>query len=235
LDVPDQEIQDLSAQANDLSIETLLDYVDFMSAGDEAVACSPNPRFSLEAALVRLSLLPKSLPVAALVERLERLEAKLTTPGGQSTGPRPSESARAVVPAGAERASAPREEGDDKTRLWQDFVAFVGKQKKFLASHLASGSALELSAGSLKIGVAERHHLRYLQDPDNLLALRALANQFFSDEVMISVSSLAAEPAAGLGETTASAAGGKTDGRSEMVTEALRILGGSVRTVRREN
>jgi DNA polymerase-3 subunit gamma/tau len=235
LDLPDQEIKDLSAQAKDLSIETLLDYVDFMSAGDEEVAGSPNPRFSLEAALVRLSLMPKSLPVAALVERLERLEAKLTIPGAQSTESRPSESARAVVPASAERASAPREESDSKTRLWQDFVAFVGKQKKFLASHLASGSALELSAGTLKIGVAERHHLRYLQDPDNLVALRSLASQFFSGEVMISVSALAAEPATSLGETTAGAAGGKTDARSEMVSEALRILGGSIRTVRREN
>jgi DNA polymerase-3 subunit gamma/tau len=236
LDLADQEIKDLAAQATDLSIETLLDYVDFMSAGDEEVACSPNPRFALEAALVRLSLLPKSLPVAALVERLERLEAKLTTPGAQAAEPHFSESARATVPPGAERAGAPREEADDKNRrLWQDFVAFVGKQKKFLASHLASGSAFELSAGTLKIGVAERHHLRYLQDPDNLVALRSLASQFFSGEVMISVSALAAEPATSLGETTAGAAGGKTDARSEMVSEALRILGGSIRTVRREN
>jgi hypothetical protein len=52
---------------------------------------------------------------------------------------------------------------------------------------------------------------------------------------MISVSSLAAEPIAGLSEIGAGAGGGKTDGRSEMVSEALRILGGSVRTVRREN
>jgi DNA polymerase-3 subunit gamma/tau len=233
LDLPDQEIKDLDAQAKDLSIETLLDYVDFMAAGDEEVAHSANPRFSLEAALVRLALLPNSLPVAELVHRLERLEAKIAPP--QSAAPRPAEVSRAAAPAGSQRASVPAEDSGDKQRVWQDFVAFVGKQKKFLASHLASGSPLELSAGTLKISVAERHHLRYLQDPDNLLALKTLANQFFSNEVMISVSSIAAEPPSSGGDTAASTAPDKTDGRSEMVSEALRILGGSVRMVRREN
>jgi DNA polymerase-3 subunit gamma/tau len=40
LDLPDQEIADLVAQGQELSLETLLDYFDFMAAGDEEVARS---------------------------------------------------------------------------------------------------------------------------------------------------------------------------------------------------
>jgi DNA polymerase-3 subunit gamma/tau len=233
LDLPDEEINRLDAQAKDLSVETLLDYLDFMAAGDQEVACSPNPRFSLEAVLVRLALLPKTLPVADIVGRLERLEAKI---GGavRSSATRVAEAAGAAVMPAAQRLNLPSAAGTDQQHVWQEFVAFVGKQKKFLASHLASGSA-ELSGGTLKIGVVERHHLSYLQDPDNLLALRTLASQFFSDEVVISVSPVPVEPLSASGGALMGAAPVKSDGRSEMVSEALRILGGSIRMVRREN
>jgi DNA polymerase-3 subunit gamma/tau len=233
LDLPDEEINRLNAQAKDLSVETLLDYLDFMAAGDQEVACSANPRFSLEAVLVRLALLPKTLPVAEIVGRLEQLEAKIGR-ADRSSVPRAAEAAGAAVMPAEQRMNHPSTAGADSGHVWQEFVAFVGKQKKFLASHLASGSA-ELSAGTLKIGVAERHHLSYLQDPDNLLALRTLASQFFSDEVVISVSPVPVEPLSAAGGALMGAPPVKSDGRSEMVSEALRILGGSVRMVRREN
>ena len=73
LDLPDQEIAALAAQVKGLSVETLLDYFDFMVAGDEGVGRSAQPRFALEATLIRLATLPKSLPVAQLIERLEKL------------------------------------------------------------------------------------------------------------------------------------------------------------------
>src|SRR5688500_14411676 len=71
LDLPEQEIADLRTQAKDVTVETLLDYFDFMSAGDEEIARSSNPRFALETVLVRLATLPKTLPVGQLLERLE--------------------------------------------------------------------------------------------------------------------------------------------------------------------
>ena len=67
----------MRAQVADLSTETLLDYFDFMAAGDEEVNRSANPRFPLETVLVRLATLPKTLPIAHLLERLEKLERKL--------------------------------------------------------------------------------------------------------------------------------------------------------------
>ncbi len=233
LDLPDQEIDALNAQVAGMTVETLLDYFDFMSAGDEEVAHSSNPRFALEAVLVRVATLPQSLPVAELIERLERLERRV-------------EAVKPITPKDEQipvvQASRPAEKltrqttsaaGDaDKERLWQNFVAFVGKEKKLLASHLESGSVIELPPQTLTIGVAEKHHLSYLQDSENLSLLKLFASRFFSADVTVKLMALAA----------ASSAPPFTDGQlsgregdSEVVREALRIFGGSIKGSRKEN
>jgi DNA polymerase-3 subunit gamma/tau len=233
LDLPDQEIEDLRHQVASLSPDVLLDYFDFMAAGDEEVARSANPRFALEAALVRLATLPKALPVAQLLERLEKLEKKFL--GDVKTIPAPVKNiatqAPQVVPA-TPMAAAPVT--GDREKIWHDFLAFVAKQKKFLASHLEAGTALEVSPGQLTIGIAERHHLNYLQDADNLMALKSLAKQFFTADVTVGITAVAAENV-GYRTGTSEMGAVETAKESPMVKEALRIFGGSIKTVRRDN
>ena len=94
--------------------------------------------------------------------------------------------------------------------------------------------ALELPPAQLRIGVAERHHLNYLQDADNLAALTSLAKRFFSADVSLSITAAPdgiAKPARKEdNEISVPAAE-----NSETVKEALRIFGGSIRSVRRED
>jgi DNA polymerase-3 subunit gamma/tau len=254
LDLPDQEIDDLKAQAKGLSVETLVDYYDFMAAGDEAIARSPNPRFALEAVLVKLALLPQSLPVSELVERLERLEKKLSgrpaalaaqskeapaaiRPAAQRGDPVPAAVASDDRPAAGARQSAPAPPitAGSKEDLWRDFITLVRKEKKFLASHLDGAQLLELVAGRLSIGVAERLELSFLQDAENLAALKAIAKRFFSEDVAIDVKLVADKPAGQ--ELAANGPGGATgaDKLSDLVNETLRIFPGSaVRSIRRE-
>jgi DNA polymerase III subunit gamma/tau len=234
LDLPDQEIDDLRTQVADLSTETLLDYFDFMAAGDEEVNRSSNPRFPLETVLVRLATLPKTLPIAQLLERLEKLEKKL--PGA---GPAASASVSAAVTQTPQAAtSAPPAAlsvAGDKDNLWQNFVSFIGKEKKVLASHLEVATAHELPPGQLKIGVAEGHHLNYLQDPDNLSVLKNLAKRFFGDDVAVHITAADPESLGRRSETTGIGTTSPGDEGSTIVKEALRIFGGSIKTVRREN
>jgi DNA polymerase III subunit gamma/tau len=234
LDLPDQEIDDLRTQVADLSTETLLDYFDFMAAGDEEVNRSSNPRFPLETVLVRLATLPKTLPIAQLLERLEKLEKKL--PGA---GPVASASVSAPVTQTPQAAtSAPPAAlsvAGDKDNLWQNFVSFIGREKKFLASHLEVATAHELPPGQLKIGVAEGHHLNYLQDPDNLSVLKNLAKRFFGDDVAVHITAADPESLGRRSETTGIGTTSPGDEGSTIVKEALRIFGGSIKTVRREN
>ena len=78
LDLPDQEIADLVRQSSHVSVESLLDYLEFIAAGDEDVARSATPRFALEAVLIRLANLPQALPVTEILSRLERLEGRIS-------------------------------------------------------------------------------------------------------------------------------------------------------------
>jgi DNA polymerase-3 subunit gamma/tau len=219
LDLPDQEIEELRAQVADLSTETLLDYFDFMAAGDEDVNRSSNPRFALETVAVRLATLPKTLPMGQLLERLETLEKKLA---GAVRGPMQPEGTDKLQVAAAVPA-APAALAGANEELWRRFVSFVGGEKKFLASHLEGSVALELPPGPLRIGVNERHHLNYLRDPDHVTLLKNLAKRFFGDDVALDITPADSESA------------GRKDEDPTMVREALRIFGGSIKTVRREN
>jgi DNA polymerase-3 subunit gamma/tau len=229
LDLPDQEIADLTAQSRAVSVETLLDYFDFMAAGDEEIGRSPTPRFALESVLVRLAALPQSLPVGQLIERLERLEG--SPPALRSQSPN-APSKDTIAPARAAATSPVETPPATRTAdSWRDFVAAVGRAKKFLASHLESAQPLELPPGRLRIGVTERYDLAFLLDGDNLASLREEAKKFFAQDVNVQIVNMVADTA---DPREPAAAAARTEARSPMVNEALRIFGGSVRNVRRE-
>ena len=231
LDLPDQEIADLTEQSRPISVETLLDYLDFMAAGDEEIARSATPRFALESVLIRLAGLPNTVPVAELIERLDRLEEKSVSGAGKPGVSRFSEKAAPAIqpePAAAPAGSAGRLSAAGS---WPEFVAFVGKEKKFLASHLEAGKPLELPPGRMRIGVSERHHLAFLLDGDNLATLKEQASRFFAQDVNVQIVNMILDSVSSTAETTEGTAG---DERSSMVKEALRIFGGSVRKVRSE-
>ncbi|MGH7887649.1 MAG: hypothetical protein ACREPG_07270, partial [Candidatus Binatia bacterium] len=203
------------------------------------------PRFALETVLIRLATLPQSLPVAQLVERLERLEGRATASVRApitTTRPNPIATApRAPVVSGGPTATVVAPSVADVPRraeageAWREFVAFVGKEQKFLASHLDSATALSLPPGQLKIAVSERHHLAFLQDVDNLAALKESARRFFAQEVSVQITGELSMSASGGEPRAIGASASATEERSDMVKEALRIFGGSIRTVRREN
>jgi DNA polymerase-3 subunit gamma/tau len=245
-DLPDQEIADLAAQSREVSIETLLDYFDFMATGDEQIARSATPRFALESLLIRLAGLPHTLPVAELLERLERLERKPPAEAPASERSRPPErqetsaaagTAQSMTAARSWTATAPPPMPTAAVappageQSWRDFVAAIGKEKKFFPAHLETARPLELPPGRLRIGVSERSHLAFLLDADNLATLKEEAKKFFGQEVNVQIVNL---EAAGDAPELPSP-GNPADERSPMVSEALRIFGGSVRTVRRDN
>jgi len=103
-----------------------------------------------------------------------------------------------------------------------------------LASHLESCVTLELPPGQLKIAVVERHHLNYLRDADNLAMLASLAKKYFSDDVSVSVTA-AADGITKRADAEGTAGIVPAEESSAVVKEALRIFGGSIRSVRRED
>jgi DNA polymerase-3 subunit gamma/tau len=233
LDLPDQEIEELRRQGKGLSVDTLMDYFNFMAEGDEDVARSAYPRFSLEATLARLATLPKTMPVGEVLQRLEILERRLSE-GGSISRPRERREGEQVQIEQARGPAAPDLSAvSDKAEVWRKFVAFVMKEKKFLASHLENARPLEISSGEIKIGVEERHHLSYLRDSENLPLLKDFACRFFSAQVNVVVSPLPPKGQSGEGRAVNSAPSLDRE-EGDMVKETLRIFGGSVKEVKRE-
>lgn len=233
-DLHDQEIEELKRQVTGISVESLMDYFRVMSEGDEDVARSPYPRFALETTLVRLATLPKSMAITEALDRLEDLERRISAGGEMEASP-PNEEilqdpGATQVVSRTESPPSDNSAAQDKGEVWRQFVAFVMKEKKFLASHLEQVRPLEFPPGPLKIGVEDRHHLSYLQDRENLSMLKDFANRFFSSDVKVVISSSAikspdAVQASDLSKTV-------TGGGGDVVQEALRIFGGSIKEVK---
>ncbi|HEY1234532.1 MAG TPA: DNA polymerase III subunit gamma/tau [Candidatus Binatia bacterium] len=249
LDLPDQEIKDLIEQAGPLASETLLDYFDYMAASEEQIARSTTPRFVLETALVHLANLPKTIAVSELIGRLESLEQKLAGKSGGATmhdrrasapfadlnPPLKPETIGAGTETNVLKTFSDRPPDHQKrSNLWEEFLAFVGTEKRFLFPYLESAMALGLPPEPLKISIGERYHLAFWQDDENLAALKGLAKRFFSTDVTLQI--VGAPSYESSSAATAANLSTKPDEeRSPMVKEALRIFGGSVRNVRREN
>jgi len=247
LDLPDQEIDELRLQAAELSADALLDYFRFMAEGDEEVARSAYPRFALEAALIRLATLPGTLPIGRLLDRLESLEKKLS--GGADSKPvlpRPSSkpiAQSAAVPVTPKPASeqydarshsaAAEQPAEDRVEVWKKFMAYVTQEKKFLASHLEQARPLALPPERRALEVEGRHHLNYLQDPENLNALKEIARRFFSADVPVSLVAVQENKQRSEEGKIDAGRGGSEEAANDVVQEALRIFGGSVRQVKR--
>jgi len=237
LDLPDQEVSDLIEQARALAVDTLLDYFDFIAAGEEEMARSATPRFALESVLVRMAGLPKTLPLTEWVERLERLEVKVAgeTKLGSAPLRAPEQRPPSPIPAAPPQPKTQDVDDGDTFNTWQGFVAFVGKEKRPLSPYLESATALELPPGPLRFGIAERYHLAFWQDGDNLTTLKDLAKRYFQQDVDLHIVNSIRQGDAKPTEAIAVAPVSPGEDRSPMVKEALRIFGGSVRNVRREN
>jgi DNA polymerase-3 subunit gamma/tau len=240
LDLPDQEIEELRRQAADLASDALLDYFGFAAEGDEEVARSAYPRFALEATLIRLATLPGTLPIGQLLDRLESLEKKLSSGADGKSDPSRPESRRVEAPfsgsasihgrpTAAPEGAVHRKQGGDHAEVWKKFLAFVTQEKKFLAPHLEQSRPLALPPERLALEVEGRLHLNYLQDPENLNALKEIARRFFSADVSVSLALQEKKQRSEAAEFESSGAADAPD----VVQEALRIFGGSVKQVKR--
>jgi len=225
-----------------------------MSAGDDEVARSPNPRFALEAVMVKLATLPKTLPVNELLERLEGLEKKLAgrpaapvaTPKEALAPARAAEHRANIAPAASpgeaspspnRRQPAPAQPvvSGDKEEMWREFVTAVRKERKFLALDLDSAKLIDLVPGRLLIGVDERRKLDSLLDTENFASLKNIAKRFFSEDIAIEVKLIVESSGEKEGAADSVVVSSAAEQLSDMANETLRIFpGSSVRSVRRE-
>ena len=217
---------------------SLLDYFDFMAAGEDEIARSATPRFVLETLLMRLATLPKTLPVSELIERLERLEGKVLASGKALPVPVQILRGRRRWFRSSQRRRCSLQKSECQRGRFRERLAGLSfplsaKRRNFWPRIWSPQLPLELPPGPLKIGVAERHHLSYLQDSENSATLKHWRRDFLREMSSADYSLDGWRLRSSPSRTVPAHA--RCDDRSEMVKEALRIFGGSIEKFGREN
>ncbi len=245
MDLTGEEVSLLRDQAAPVDPETFIGYYRFIVQGDEIVARSPYPRFDLEASLVRVATLPRTVNIAEAIEELRRLEGRLegaapvresravqeaepvreAEPATQAT-PEPqeeSEPAAAELPTPAPKAQEEAEAPEPSSAEWGRFLGFVEGEQRVLASYLRQGRLLEISESGLKLQLAGlyRSHVR---ERENMALLEGFLERFFRRSMAVEVVA-AADGEGGSGEPQ----GAAEDEAGDMVDEALKLFGGTVK------
>ena len=231
MDLTDEEVSRLREQVASVDPETLMGYYRFVVQGDEAVSRSPYPRFDMEASLVRVATLPRTVNVVDAIEQLRRLERKLEEAVPvRGEGADPGQAKPAPAAQGGQGRPAPPEPRVDH---WSGFMDVVSREQPGLAALLKQGRVLELSAAGLKLGMEDPTHLDYFRESGNAGLLKGFLEDFFEREMAVTV-----VPASG-GEQ-GSGASRNPDGPEapptpdrespeDIVDEALRIFGGTLK------
>lgn len=233
LDLTAEELEALRQQVRGVPVATLTQYYRLRAQDDEIVARSPYPRFDLEISLVRLATMPHTVDVTDALRRLERIQKTLQRSddagrGGNDPGQEAQSDAggeEAWVRSGPDSSASGADPVGAASRSWDGFLRFVDAQKKFLAVHLQQARPLEVSETRLGIGIMDGAHMRYLRDAENFGELTALARQFFSPGIVVTLQALSGESQDSGDQTAAGQAGDPED----LVQEALRIFGGSLK------
>ncbi len=107
---------------------------------------------------------------------------------------------------------------------WNGFVEFVSGEKPMLGSSLKQARLLELSGDQVRLGLEEGFHLGYLGDRETMTLFEGLLARFFKRPMTVAVEADSDE----VSGADADPQGGD-DSDVDIVDEALRIFGGSVK------
>jgi DNA polymerase-3 subunit gamma/tau len=171
----------------------------------------PYPKLVLEMALIKLATLTPVVPVDELLERIDELQQRLA--------------AAPAAPAAAAQAGAAQ-------RSWEEFLAFVGKEKVTLLPYLQSSQPPPLGGPTLALNVPGGYYYDYLAQRNHTQLVEDLARRFFGRPLRITVS--AAAPAQEQSSTPAESPAVMQAAALDdpVVRAAVEILGGEVQEVK---
>lgn len=173
-DLPQQEIELLKSQVEDVSESYLLQIFDLLFQAEPVIKLSSQPRLGLEMVFLKLFQTAPSLPIEALIEHLDKLQSRLSS-GQQVSHSMPPVSHRAQAPENMPvepKVAVPTESSVDAIRpqdmddLWHKIIGRISEQKPSLAGfltkcHLKSGDEgqldLEVNGNEFTLKNITRH------------------------------------------------------------------------------
>jgi DNA polymerase-3 subunit gamma/tau len=249
-DLPDEERGEVEGQAQQMGSEDLDRAFRLLLTTESEIGHVPYPKLVLEMALIKLATLTPVVPVDELLERIDELQQRLaagSTPGGSA----PVRTADAA-PAGARRephapahhhtagagtaaapaAPAAAAQAGAAQRSWEEFLAFVGKEKVTLLPYLQSSQPPPLGGPTIALNVPGGYYYDYLAQRNHTQLVEDLARRFFGRPLRITVS--AAAPAQEQSSTPAESPAVMQAAALDdpVVRAAVEILGGEVQEVK---
>jgi DNA polymerase-3 subunit gamma/tau len=258
-DLPDNEVSETQRQATLRPGADLQRLFRLAQEAADELRRSQLPTVVLEMAMVKMATMPDATPVGDLIVRLEELERRLRSAGGEAPGGRggtaptrtpdagPGPSPRrpqASRPAGVPPApvaparpvaAVPAATSSTTSGQWAAFLAAV-QERITLRMYLTGSRPIEETDTLLHIGVESDFAMRGLNDQEHLAAMQELAAHCYGGQPRVKVSIVT--PSAD--EVAAQVAADEARRReltdraqaSPAVRAAVDILGGEVTNVR---
>jgi DNA polymerase III subunit gamma/tau len=244
-DLPDEERLEVGRQAEKMSGEDLDRAFRLMVTTETDVARVPYPKLVLEMALIKLATLAPVVPIEEVLERLDELQRRLSSggpaPASSATTPVTDKSPRREPPAHPQRSApvvadvvtpAPAAALTGR-KNWEEFLAFVGKEKVTLLPYLTNSQPLALDGGALALVVPGGYYYDYLAQRDHTQLVEELARRFFERPLRVTVQAAEVKESGAAAATAESPAAMHAAALGDpVVRAAVEIFGGEVTEVK---
>jgi DNA polymerase-3 subunit gamma/tau len=170
-----------------------------LQEADEEAARSQYPKLVVEMAVIRLASMPPALPLDDILARLEEMEGRARKASPVSTGrgeaplravptahPPSAPAPAAAAPAAPSIAAGTPPEGAGP---WNEFIAFVAKERGTLAHYLEKCQVASLEQTKLELRAPKGFYYDYLARADHVAQLTDFATRFFSRGMAVRVQS----------------------------------------------
>ncbi len=190
VDLSREDIDEFSSLVSKYSAHSLLQVIDALIKGQEAIYRSSTPKLSLEILVSRLCTMREVVGIDELLGQVNRL---LSLPQGKREFL--SEPPHKVIdkeidtaPAGS-TTPVPQVAKKIDPEMWTEFVNFVKKQRPSLGSLLACCEAIEIEADKERVKLICRSGMQQdlLSDQDNRQRLKKLTQDFFGRVINIAI------------------------------------------------
>ena len=188
VDIPHDEIRELSKQADGTSRETLQRLLEILMAEEEDIKKSLDPRLNLEFILVRMAYLEPMIPVDEILSKMERLEKRLSSKAGEGRRSMPPDNnlhdsdldTKAKKESGAEDIPG--------ANLWENYKNFIKKKNPLLWSKIEPGTFLGYENRCLKIGFPAGYiFLDDITEKSQMDRLTGISSELFQDDITIKI------------------------------------------------
>jgi len=182
LDLPDNELKDLTKQAGQAGMERLLQSLNFLINREADLRYTNNPRIALEAIIIKLSGLRGYLSFDELIKNIEDIEKRVnkSIPKAHTDDLERDFAEERCLPEGLLS-------DDGNEGKWSGFLRYLNTKNKAMANLLKEWKSFTVTGNRLELPCAEGSFTgSYFDDPEHHKQLVAYAQDFFQSNLEVS-------------------------------------------------